>query len=162
MTRKASQDGIQAPSVSEPAQEPNNQQRAEEASLNDEAAYEAAYATFLARVSRGSDVPVPTKVPETTPTPSVGFPDPSLMSLPSEHISHAAFFTNQLQNWRHGFSLALEALVAERNGRDEKFKTAVAEMTAKHEAERATLTRRIDDMRDALAAAERGIGEKME
>lgn len=158
MTSKASQDGIQAPSVSEPAQEPNNQQRAEESSLNDE----AAYATFLARVNMGSDVPMPTKVPETTPTPSVGFPDPSLMSLPSEHISHAAFFTNQLQNWRHGFSLALEALVAERNGRDEKFKTAVAEMTAKHEAERATLTRRIDDMRDALAAAERGIGEKME
>lgn len=134
MTRKASQDGIQAPSVSEPAQEP---QEANEPS--------------------GHGL-----VPETTPMPSVGFPDPSLMSLPSEHISHAAFFTNQLQNWRHGFSLALEALVAERNGRDEKFKTAVAEMTAKHEAERATLTRRIDDMRDALAAAERGIGEKME
>lgn len=129
MTRRASIDGLTPEAVTEPATMP----------------------------VEADDAPKATVEPKL----DAGVPAANLagISLPSEFISHSGYFDQQLQNYQHGFTLALEALVAERDGRAERFKADMAERTAIHEAEQAALERRIEDMSKAVSKAARGIGD---
>lgn len=86
-------------------------------------------------------------------------PIPADMSLPSEHIAHAAVLRNQLNSRLGEFDGAIIALEQERTGQIELYTTDAAEREAKHKAAITNLDNRIEDLRKGRRALEAALGE---
>jgi hypothetical protein len=67
--------------------------------------------------------------------------------LPSEHISHAMVFENELQNRLHAFESAISALEGELDGIDAKYRDEIADLTQRRDKANLDLMRRIEDVR---------------
>ena len=104
--------------------------------------------------------PSPSTIPQTlssTPLTSLAAALPlTAPLLPSEHISHAVVFENELQNRLHAFESAISALEGELDGLDAKYREEVADLTQRRDKASIDLMRRIEDIRTgkrmALAA----------
>jgi hypothetical protein len=80
--------------------------------------------------------------------------------LPSEHVDFAALLENDLHNRIHAIQSGIAALEGELQGKEAKHNATVAEMTATHEADKAKLLARIDNLKTALRMAKSGVAAK--
>lgn len=98
-------------------------------------------------------------VPETIQSLTAPEPTTAIL-LPSEHVDFAALLENDLHNRIHAIQSGIAALEGELQGKQSKHDSTVAEMSAVHEADKAKLLARIDNLKTALRMAKSGVAAK--